>query len=59
MHIQFSHPATVCIFDLRDVLKERVVRTAKKSPLRMALSGKTHVDLSIAGRAWQLDRQAE
>ena len=49
---------TVSIFDLRDILKERVIRTTKTSPLTVALVGKTTVDLSIAGRSWQLDRKA-
>ena len=49
----------VNIFNLRDILKERVIRTTKKSPLTVALDGDTHVALSIAGRSWQLDRQAE
>jgi len=48
---------TVSIFDLRDILKERVIRSVKKSPLTVAVTGKTHVDLSIAGRSWQLDRK--
>ena len=50
---------TVSIFDLRDILKERVIRSAKKSELTVAFSGKTHVDLSLAGHSWQLDRKAE
>ena len=48
---------TVCVFDLRDILKERVIRTAKKPPLTLALAGETGVALSIAGRSWQLDRR--
>ena len=48
---------TVCIFALRDILKERVIRTTKTSPLTVTLVGKTTVDLSIAGRSWQLDRK--
>ena len=48
---------TVCIFELRDILKERVFRTAKKSPLTLALVGNTGVALSIAGRSWQLARK--
>ena len=48
---------TVCVFDLRDILKERVIRTTKTSPLTLAVTGKTHVDLSITGRSWQLDRR--
>jgi len=47
----------VSIFDLADILKERVVKTAKNSPLTLALVGKTHVALSLAGRYWQLDRR--
>jgi len=50
---------TVSIFDLRDILKERVIRSTKKSELTVAFSGKTHVDLSLAGHSWQLDRKAE
>jgi len=50
---------TVCIFDLRDILKERVMKSAKNSQLTLALAGKTHVDLSIAGHSWQLDRKAD
>ena len=50
---------TVSIFDLRDILKERVFRTTKTSPLTVAVTGKTHVDLSLGGRSWQLDRKAE
>ena len=47
---------TVCIFALRDIMKERVIRTTKTSPLTLAVTGKTGVALSIAGRSWQLDR---
>ena len=47
---------TVCVFELRDILKERTIRDAKKLPLTLALVGETHVALSIAGRSWQLDR---
>ena len=50
--------ATVCIFALRDIMKERVMKTAKQSPLTVALDGKTRVALSIAGRSWQLERIA-
>jgi len=49
----------VNIFNLRDILKERIMRTAKNSQLTVAVTGKTHVDLSIGGRSWKLDRQAE
>ena len=48
---------TVCVFALRDILKERVIRTTKTSPLTLALAGETCVALSIAKRSWQLDRQ--
>ena len=37
----------VNIFNLRDILKERVMRTTKNSPLTVALVGKTHVDLRL------------
>jgi len=48
---------TVSIFDLRDIMKDRVMRTTKTSQLTLAATGKTCVDLSFAGRAWQLDRK--
>jgi hypothetical protein len=47
---------TVCVFDLRDILKERVVKSAKTLPLTLALTGKTGVALSIAKHSWQLER---
>ena len=50
--------ATVSMFELRDIMKERVMRTAKQSPLTVTLDGKTRVALSIAGRSWQLERIA-
>ena len=50
---------TVSIFDLRDILKERVIRSTKKSPLAVAVVGNTRVALSIARRLWQLDCKAE
>jgi hypothetical protein len=50
---------TVCIFSLRDIMKERVMRITKNSPLTLTLVGNTHVDLSLAGHSWQLDRKAE
>ena len=49
--------ATVCVFELRDILKERVIRTTKTSSLTVALVGNTGVSLSLAGRSWQLARQ--
>ena len=48
---------TVCIFALRDIMKNRVMRATKTSPLTLAAAGKTCVALSLAGRAWQLDRK--
>jgi hypothetical protein len=48
---------TVCIFALRDIMKERVMRTAKTSPLTLAADGKTCVAPSLAGHSWKLDRK--
>ena len=48
---------TVSIFDLRDVLKERVMRTAKNSPLSLFLAGKTCLDISIGKHLWHINRQ--
>jgi len=48
---------TVSIFDLRDVLKERVVRTAKNSPLSLFLAGKTCLDISLGKHLWHINRQ--
>ena len=47
---------TVCIFDLRDILKERTIRNAHKPPLTLALAGETGIALSMGKRSWQLDR---
>ena len=49
--------ATVCIFELRDILKERVMKSEKNSPLALTVVGKTGVGMMIAGRYWQLDRR--
>jgi hypothetical protein len=49
---------TVSVFDLRDILRERTIKSAKQSLLTLAVNGKKTVDLSIAGRSWQLDRLA-
>jgi len=49
--------ATVCIFELADIVKERVMKSAKHSPLALMLVGKSHVALSLAGRYWQLARR--
>jgi len=48
---------TVSIFALRDIMKNRVMKAKKNPPLTVALVGDTHVDLSIAGCSWQLDRK--
>jgi hypothetical protein len=48
---------TVSIFDLRDILKERVMRTAKTSPLSLFLAGKTCLDISLGKRLWHINRQ--
>jgi hypothetical protein len=50
---------TVSIFDLRDVLKNRAIKSAKHSQLLLAVVGKKHVDLSIAASSWQIDRKVE
>jgi hypothetical protein len=50
---------TVSIFDLRNILKERAIRSAKNSQLTVALVGKRHVALSIGKHSWQLDRKAD
>ena len=50
---------TVSIFDLRGILKERVIRTTKKSPLSVVRVENGQVVLSIAGRLWRLDQKTE
>jgi len=48
---------TVSIFDLRDILKERVIRTTKTSLLSLFLAGKTCLDISIGKHLWHINRQ--
>jgi hypothetical protein len=50
---------TVSIFDLRDVLKDRVIKSAKKSVLTLETIGKNAIELSIGKRSWQIDRKVE